>query len=240
MASPTNPAYCALFLAICLLAPCRLLAQNQPTATNSNVILSKALSFPKEEMQFSEALAEIVKQTEVILYADDRPKMGKIKLSKHCSFEEAVVALAEQCDFYWSFQKPSSLTLIRRWKDPLDFPTINPAELEMSADNVLSLIPQQGFPEGPKGDFDYPSSMSLFESSLRDQKARLNDGGALGWNDYSCNPTQTFHCRDAGHDTPQIHRCLENYQASYFNASAMQAPADKIQIPANRSGYGDC
>ncbi len=166
-------------------------SQKNTIQTTVNKILEKSISVSSEDVGFEVVVAEIVKQAGIVIYVDDLPKDGKIKIKKLSTVKDILVQVAEQFDFDWRFEKPSQVIMIRRWKDPLDFPTISTEELQLSVENVLSLIPERGFPEGDKGNFH--SFIRYFYKSLGDdQIARLKQGSVLGWNDYSSSQRKLF------------------------------------------------
>ena len=166
-------------------------SQNNSIQTTRNKILEKSISISPEDVGFEVAVSELVKQSGIAIYADNLPKDGKIKIKKLSTVKDILDQLSEQFDFDWRFEKPSQIIMIRRWKDPLDFPTISIEELQLSVDNVLSLIPERGFPEGDKGNFH--SFIRYFYKSLNDyQIESLKQGSVLGWNDYSSPQRKLF------------------------------------------------
>jgi len=115
-------------------------AQQASAETGRAELEKKSVSVRGAKVSFADALAQVSKQTGRSVIADDQPHLQSAELDLHGTAVQALNRIADVFDYTWMVSKKGVILLTKRFKTKLEYPQVDPAELDAAMKDGLTAI----------------------------------------------------------------------------------------------------
>ncbi len=138
---------------------------------------TKSLEFAAQKQSLADMVASLSRQIGRSIVVDDEPLLKQAEIEVKGTAKEILDKVADLFDYSWSVNKRGAVIMVKRYKDPLEYPQMNLPDLKRMAKDALTVLKFRNF--GVAAERDPSLLNSLYTSFTPEQKQRLISGQTL-------------------------------------------------------------